>query len=515
MASSAHAADLSAVTNPAATRSETDREIASSKRPAAPAVETIQALSGAVDLAVMGFAFLVATSFLGTGTADVQAVLYQAAVASALAVLGLAAHGAYELLEVQGGEDLLARIGLGLILGLGLATLASILLPAVGLTPAVLLGTGALAAPLLLIWRRRLHGTLRVKALRPRVLILGPRGAPARKIARALATARLGGAEVLGLLAPDAAHGTGSLDLGADDLGDEAEGDAPAGALRTATRPIPVLGGLDRLVEIAKREGVTEVLVLAGEMSEKDLPVADLVALRDHGVRIREGLEAYEAVTGRVLVERLPDGFLLDASGLEVTPRLRAARRVVNAVLAAAALVFIAPFLALVALAVRVDTRGPIFYRQTRVGRGGRLFKLVKFRTMRADAEARTGPVWAKAGDDRVTRVGRVLRRTRIDELPQLWNVLAGDMGFVGPRPERPEFVDLLRREVPHYDKRHAIEPGITGWAQVNYRYGASVGDAARKLEYDLYYIRHASFTLDLKVLLGTFRVVLGAENKN
>ncbi len=166
------------------------------------------------------------------------------------------------------------------------------------------------------------------------------------------------------------------------------------------------------------------------------------------------------------------------------------------------------PLIPLVALAIRLESPGPIFYSQTRVGLGGRRFRLVKFRSMRQDAE-RDGARWAQAGDSRVTRVGRFMRLTRIDELPQLWNVLKGEMTLVGPRPERPEFTEMLEREIPHYAKRYAIKPGLTGWAQVRFRYTSTVEDTARKLEYDLYYLKHASIALDLRILLETVRVVL------
>jgi lipopolysaccharide/colanic/teichoic acid biosynthesis glycosyltransferase len=156
-----------------------------------------------------------------------------------------------------------------------------------------------------------------------------------------------------------------------------------------------------------------------------------------------------------------------------------------------------------------------VIFRQRRTGENGRPFELLKFRTMREDAEKGTGAVWAKVNDPRVTRIGGFLRSTRLDELPQLWNVLRGDMFFVGPRPERPEFVEILRKEIPHYDQRHRVKPGITGWAQINYRYGASVDDAAEKLHYDLYYIQNLSLLLDLDIIIGTIRVMLGAENKN
>jgi exopolysaccharide biosynthesis polyprenyl glycosylphosphotransferase len=178
-------------------------------------------------------------------------------------------------------------------------------------------------------------------------------------------------------------------------------------------------------------------------------------------------------------------------------------------------LVLTAPLVLLIALAVRLSSPGPVLYRQTRVGKGGRHFDLLKFRTMRVDAEAASGPVWASGeGDTRITEVGRLLRRTRLDELPQLWNVVTGAMSFVGPRPERPHFVEKLRKVIPYYDERHGVRPGITGWAQVRFPYGSTLEDAEEKLEFDLYYVKHMSFLLDVAILLETAKVVLLARGR-
>ncbi len=165
--------------------------------------------------------------------------------------------------------------------------------------------------------------------------------------------------------------------------------------------------------------------------------------------------------------------------------------------------------LPLIILAIRLDSRGPVFYTQTRVGKGGRLFQVVKFRTMRQDAEAANGAQWADNNDPRVTRVGKLLRSSRLDEIPQLWCVLRGDMAFVGPRPERPEFVEWLSKEIPYYGVRHMVRPGVTGWAQIKYKYGSTVDDAREKLQYDLFYIKNASIGLDLLIVFQTVKTVL------
>lgn len=213
----------------------------------------------------------------------------------------------------------------------------------------------------------------------------------------------------------------------------------------------------------------------------------------------------------RMDLAQLRPGWLDGARGPSSGPFEAALRRVAEIVLSVALLVLTLPLLLLAALAIKLDTPGPVLYRQQRIGLGGRPFTLCKLRSMRVDAEA-DGPVWARANDDRVTSVGRLLRRLRIDELPQLVNVLRGDMCFVGPRPERPPFVSQLIEAIPHYHDRAEVKPGITGWAQVNYQYGASVEDARQKLAYDLYYVKHRSLLLDALIVLATVRVILFQE---
>jgi len=184
-------------------------------------------------------------------------------------------------------------------------------------------------------------------------------------------------------------------------------------------------------------------------------------------------------------------------------------RRAFSVIISLIGLILALPLIPLVMLAVRLDSKGPVFYTQTRVGKGGRLFKVVKFRTMRQDAESGTGAQWAANNDPRITRVGKFLRTSRLDEIPQMWCVLKGDMAFVGPRPERPEFIEMLQEEIPFYFVRHMVRPGVTGWAQIKYKYGSTVEDAREKLQYDLYYIKNASIGLDLVILFLTVKTVL------
>ena len=216
-------------------------------------------------------------------------------------------------------------------------------------------------------------------------------------------------------------------------------------------------------------------------------------------------------VQGRTELDRVDSAALRESPLVRQTISGAKVKRAFDLALATALVLFTAPVLVAAAIAVKLDSPGPVFYRQTRVGHDGRLFALWKFRTMRSDAEA-GGAVWAREVDDRITRSGAFLRRTRIDEIPQAFNVIYGSMSFVGPRPERPEFTGLLAEEIPHYDERHLVKPGLTGWAQVNYPYGASVEDAAAKLTYDLYYIRNFSLLLDAFIVVKTLRVAVSGS---
>ncbi len=253
------------------------------------------------------------------------------------------------------------------------------------------------------------------------------------------------------------------------------------------------------------------VLVALPDM-RGSMPTSDLLECRLRGIRVEDWPTFYEKQTGKVLVTGLRPSWLIFSDGFVKTQLLQTVKRGLDVVLALVTLVLSLPVMVLVAIAIRLDSPGPVLFRQDRVGQSGRIFVLNKFRSMRVDAEKHSGPVWAHAGDPRITRVGRFIRKTRLDELPQLVNVLIGDMSFVGPRPERPDFVRVLQRQIPFYTGRLAVKPGITGWAQVRYQYAASVEDQLEKLQYDLYYIKNLSPFLDLIILLHTIQVVLFAR---
>ena len=294
-------------------------------------------------------------------------------------------------------------------------------------------------------------------------------------------------------------------DLGVEIVGFvEAEGPArPVGV------PEPgIIGSIEEIPAIVRRASVDRVVVSLGDARGK-LPMDRLLEMKLDGVRFDHLASVYEEYTGKIAVENLRPSWLIFSEGFRKTRWMPAAKRAVDVTVAAAVFVASLPVMLLVALSIKLTSPGPVLYHQQRVGLNGRLFTLHKFRTMRMDAEAETGAVWAKEDDPRVTRVGRFLRRSRLDELPQCWNVLKGDMSLVGPRPERPEFVADLTRQIPFYRQRHVIRPGLTGWAQVRYSYGASVEDAMQKLQFELYYIKNMSMALDFYVIAETVKTVL------
>ena len=239
------------------------------------------------------------------------------------------------------------------------------------------------------------------------------------------------------------------------------------------------------------------------------IPVQELLQLRLDGVKIEEATSWLEKISGRIEVEQLYPSWLIFAEGFRFSAGFMLLRRAFSFAASLVLLILVLPLIPFVILAIKLDSPGSVLYRQKRVGQAGRTFFCYKFRTMRQDAEADTGATWALDDDPRITRVGRFLRISRLDEIPQLWCVLKGDMGFVGPRPERPEFVEWLSREIPYYQVRHVVRPGITGWAQIRYKYGSTVEDAKEKLQYDLFYIKNASIGLDLVILFQTVKIVI------
>ena len=285
--------------------------------------------------------------------------------------------------------------------------------------------------------------------------------------------------------------------------------DAP-GASSRIPAGLQLIGKTADLLNLVDELQPDVVLVALADM-RRALPVEDLLECRLRGVAVQDWTTFYERHTGKVLVENLRPSWLIFSDGFVKNRLTETMKRAIDLTLASIGFVVSLPLMAVVVVLIKLDSRGPVLFRQERVGQHGRVFVLNKFRSMAADAE-RGQAVWATHNDPRVTRVGRWLRLTRLDELPQFFNVIVGDMSFVGPRPERPEFVRPLQRKIPFYMERHSVKPGITGWAQVKHRYAASVEDSIEKLQYDLYYVKNLSPLLDLLILLNTIQVVLFAR---
>ncbi len=268
----------------------------------------------------------------------------------------------------------------------------------------------------------------------------------------------------------------------------------------------PILGNTGELGRLVQVHRISRIVV-AMENMRGGLPTRDLVRLRTQGIEVEDAHSALAALTGRVWLSAVRPSWFVFSDGFRRSTSTLMIKRAIDLALGIVGLVITMPLLAAIAVAIRLDSTGPVFYRQLRVGLAGKLFHMRKFRSMRTDAEE-NGAQWAEANDIRSTRVGRWLRRYRLDELPQFINVIRGEMSFVGPRPERPHFVEELRESIPFYDERHSVRPGVTGWAQIEYTYGASVTDAFRKLEYDLFYLKNMSILFDLAIVLRTVGVV-------
>jgi sugar transferase (PEP-CTERM system associated) len=403
------------------------------------------------------------------------------ALSNSLAMMAVGMYGT-EALRAMGFATarLLAAISLGVIF----LSVVGFLLPAATLWRANSLYAMALAIAALLLIRLALTQSAGADAFRRRILVLGA-GPRAARLA-ALAETPGSGLAIAGFVAMAKAE------------------HAVPGAVPRASVP--------SLADHAVALGAGEV-VLAMEERRGALPLADLLRVKTTGVHVNEMASFLERETGRVDLATTNPSFLIFSDGFSAGQRIaKVSKRLFDIAASLVVLVIGLPLVLIAGIAVKLDSKGPVFYRQPRVGLFGEPYNIVKIRSMRTDAEAAGQAVWASANDPRVTRVGHIIRKLRIDELPQTWCVLKGEMSFVGPRPERPSFVEELTRELPYYAERHMVKPGLTGWAQINYPYGASVEDARVKLEYDLYYAKNYSPFLDLLILLQTVRVVLWPE---
>ncbi|HEX6163434.1 MAG TPA: TIGR03013 family XrtA/PEP-CTERM system glycosyltransferase [Vicinamibacterales bacterium] len=342
---------------------------------------------------------------------------------------------------------------------------------------------GLLVVAMLLGWRIAFELLTRHVVSRERLLLVGTNPA-AVSLARELYHRRELGVEIVGFIDPDPAKlGTPVINPG-------------------------VIGTIDDIPAIVRARGVDRVVVSLAN-ARGQLPMNKLLEMKMEGVRFDHLAALYEEYTGKIAVENLRPSWLIFSEGFRKSQLLRSAKRAIDVIGAGIGALIAVPLMGLIAIAVKATSRGPVFYHQQRVGRHGRVFTVHKFRSMRDNAEAATGVVWASRNDSRVTMVGRFLRRSRFDELPQLWNILKGEMSLVGPRPERPEFVKELSHSIPFYNERHAVRPGLTGWAQVRYTYGASAEDAMEKLQYDLFYIKNMSIARDLFIIFETIKTVV------
>ena len=271
---------------------------------------------------------------------------------------------------------------------------------------------------------------------------------------------------------------------------------------------IPCLYGYEGMCDFAGELGVAKIVVALQER-RGNVPTKELLKCRTDGIDILDGNSFYEMFTGKLIVGHTNPGWFIFSEGFRRPVTTRFVKRALDIALSLILLIVLSPLLILVAVLVKLDSRGPVIFSQDRVGRSRKKYRVHKFRSMMDNAEKETGPVWAADDDIRVTRVGRVLRKLRIDEVPQLWNVLKGQMSFVGPRPERDHFIKQLEEAIPYYGVRFSVKPGVTGWAQISYGYGASVEDAVEKLNYDLFYIKNMSIYMDLMIVLRTIKIVL------
>ena len=415
--------------------------------------------------------------------ADLQPLLPKA-LAFTLVMLGLmTASGLYDL-EWQGGiRALLQRLGLSFMLGLVTMSLLFYFFPALLVGRGAFLLSFGLALLGILLSRALFIRWARMGTFKTRALVIGT-GSRAAHIEALLARrGQAGNVQVIGYLPMGGSHHF----VGHDRILDTEE-------------PLP---------KLAARLQISEIILAVRDRRSGGLPVQDLLTCKLHGIHILELSSFFERENGHLQLDSMNPSWMILAEGFHQGIVRDTVKRLFDLVVSAAMLAVTLPIMVLTALLIKLESAGPVLYRQERVGQGSRNFTILKFRSMCVDAEKDGKPRWARQNDSRVTLTGRFIRRTRIDELPQVFNVFFGDMSFVGPRPERPYFVQDLTQKIPYYGVRHTVKPGITGWAQVRYAYGATDEDAMHKLQYDLYYVKNHSLLLDLMILFQTAQVVL------
>ena len=435
------------------------------------------------------FGAIVGAVYLRLGPEDaaielmVRRGFMKAGLATAFCLTAFYFYDLYDFLVMHDRRELVLR----LVQALGLAWVA--LAITFYVFPNLMLGRGIsllalpLALSLMVGWRITIHWFLGHPQFGERILVVGS-GENAIEVAREVLGRKDAGYRVVGFV----------------DREPELVG-------KSLINP-RVIGLTAQLEQIVKRENVDRIVVAMGERRGQ-FPTRELLHLSLGGdVSIEEGASFYERLTGRVSLDMIRPSWLI-FSGRGRQARIAGLfRNAMHRLVALVGGILSLPLAAVTMILIKIESPGPVLYRQERVGKNGHLFTLMKFRSMRVDAE-KEGPQWASTSDDRATRVGRVIRKIRVDEIPQFWNILRGEMSFVGPRPERPHFVSQLAQEIPYYEQRHLIAPGLTGWAQIKYPYGASVEDARQKLQYDLYYIKNQSLVLDAIILFETIKIIL------
>ena len=439
--------------------------------------------------AMLLFGGLVIAVYVRLGAIDAEKALitrngfYKAALATVFCLTAFYFFDLYDFVVMRDRRELVLR----LLQALGLAWVALALtfyaLPQVMIGRGVTLISLPLALLCMVAWRLSIHWILGHPELGERILIVGS-GPFAVEIAKETLQRKDAGYRVIGFVDND-----------------------PSLVGKSLINP-KVIGLTSQLAALVKSENIDRLVVAIGDRRGQ-FPTQELLKLSLSGdVTIEESASFYERVTGRVLLDLIRPSWLIFSSRGRRARINELSRLAMHRGIACVGALFSLPIAIVTAILIKLDSRGPVLYKQERVGKNGRPFKLMKFRSMRTDAE-KDGPVWAKTDDERMTRVGRIIRKIRVDEIPQFWNILRGDMNFVGPRPERPHFVQQLAEEIPYYEQRHLMAPGLTGWAQINYPYGASIEDAKQKLQYDLYYMKNQSLALDATIMFETIKTIL------
>ena len=434
----------------------------------------------AFEMLLVSGSLVVATRLYGPP--DDPTLLWRVAFYTALFLACLYYNDFYDFTMVRSGREVFVRAVQAAGVATILAALVYIVLPTITPEHNAFFPSLFLCLATLLVWRFAFNFVIQTPQLTENVLIVGT-GPVARTLARQIAAQHDFAYRVVGFAGPD------------DYTGEYEEG-SPR-----------VLGEGSELAHLIARYSVERIVVAVSDRRGA-LPIEELMHAKLSGIPVEEAATTYERIANKLMLESLTPSSLIFSDGFRVFRWHRFVKRGVDIALSSVGIVLAAVPMALTAALVWLESGRPIIYRQQRVGEHGHPFMLYKFRSMRVDAEGDI-PVWAQEGDSRATKVGHFIRLTRLDELPQFWNVLRGDMSFVGPRPERPYFVRQLTEAIPFYPERHAVKPGLTGWAQVKYRYGASIEDASEKLRYDLYYVKHLSLVFDLTIVIDTVKVIL------